>query len=260
MNKRKCIIYAVYHKPFIKPDADFVVPIHAGKAISNTDLPFIGDDTGENISALNPNFCELTVAYWIWKNIQFNPDDVWGLCHYRRYFVIPDRGLFAKKKSTIQKKLNSKSLNETVNDKLLQYIQTKLNSVDAIVQLPAYVRNKNGEITSLEDNYFQDHIARHWVITKEVLLKLYPAYAESLQELCKSTKLSFLNMMIANAAIWDGYLSWLFNILFEVKNRIDIPEDVYQARALGFISERLMTLYLTHNKIKVAYMPIVFFD
>lgn len=260
MDERKFIIYAVYHKPFFKPAVDFVVPIHAGKVLSTITLPFAGDDTGENISALNPNFCELTVLYWIWKNVPFDPADIWGLCHYRRYFVIPKKRLFKKKKSTVQKEPTAASLNEAVNDKLLLYMKKELETADAIVQYPWTVRNKTGEIVTIETNYREEHIAAHWEILKEVIVKLYPAYASSLETFCKNTSMSFLNMMVARASVWQEYLSWMFSILFEVKKLITVPSDAYQSRVFGFLSERLMSLYLAHNKVRVAYMPVGLFE
>lgn len=59
-------------------------PILVGKALRpDLHLPFIGDDSGENMSTQNGTYCELTAHYWAWKNL--NADYI-GICHYRRYF------------------------------------------------------------------------------------------------------------------------------------------------------------------------------
>ena len=59
------------------------LPVQMGHAI-HPDIGYTGDDTGENISDRNWNFCELTGLYWAWKNIEA---DYIGLVHYRRYFA-----------------------------------------------------------------------------------------------------------------------------------------------------------------------------
>ena len=82
MSKVKILV--AQHKPAKVYSNDIYTPIHVGKAISSLDLGILGDDTGENISHLNPYYCELTAQYWAWKNL--HDVDYIGLCHYRRYF------------------------------------------------------------------------------------------------------------------------------------------------------------------------------
>ena len=72
------------HKQFQMPkDDNLYLPIHVG-AEGKASLGYTGDNTGENISTLNPYYCELTGLYWAWKNLDC---DYLGLVHYRRYFT-----------------------------------------------------------------------------------------------------------------------------------------------------------------------------
>ena len=63
------------------------------------------------------------------------------------------------------------------------------------------------------------------------------------------------NMMICSKEKFDNYQEWLFSILFELESKVTIPEDAYQARIFGFISERLINLYIYHNNFKIKGIP-----
>ena len=82
MAKSKIIVCA--HKNDFVLSNDVFRPLQVGKAQSAVNLGFDGDDTGDNISRKNPNYCELTGLYWAWKNLK--DYDYVGLAHYRRYF------------------------------------------------------------------------------------------------------------------------------------------------------------------------------
>ena len=50
------------------PQNNIYFHIHVGRE-GKADLGYIGDNTGDNISAKNANYCELTGLYWEWKNL-----------------------------------------------------------------------------------------------------------------------------------------------------------------------------------------------
>ena len=88
LDSNKIKILVCCHKPCDLPQDDFFLPIHVGAAISDFDLGLQRDDQVcgqpcDNISKKNPNYCELTALYYIWKNTD---DTFVGLVHYRRYF------------------------------------------------------------------------------------------------------------------------------------------------------------------------------
>lgn len=59
-------IYTMTHKKFTPLPNPLYVPLHVGRACGEN-LGYLGDDTGEQISALNCYYSELTGFYWIWK-------------------------------------------------------------------------------------------------------------------------------------------------------------------------------------------------
>lgn len=60
-------------------------PIQAGAALSEMRIAGVLDNTGENISDKNKQYCEMSAVYWIWKNTKH---DWTGIEHYRRHLHI----------------------------------------------------------------------------------------------------------------------------------------------------------------------------
>ncbi|MGT0131144.1 DUF4422 domain-containing protein, partial [Streptococcus pneumoniae] len=77
------ILVATHKKYKIPSDTSLYLPIHVG-CEGKKKIGFQGDNSGENISNLNPYYCELTGLFWAWKNLDY---DYLGLVHYRRYFT-----------------------------------------------------------------------------------------------------------------------------------------------------------------------------
>ena len=92
------MIYIATHKEFKVPAEEGYVPIYVG-AEGKQKLCYLSDNTGENISQKNKNYCELTGMYWIWKNTN---DEYKGMVHYRRYFSNSLRKKYILKESTIK--------------------------------------------------------------------------------------------------------------------------------------------------------------
>ena len=82
----KVKIFVVAHKAAEIQKNKVLVPIHVGRVLSSPLEGMIGDDTWENISEKNSQYCEMTAHYWMWKNIK--DTEYVGVCHYRRYFGI----------------------------------------------------------------------------------------------------------------------------------------------------------------------------
>lgn len=207
-------LQAEYHRP------DYETAIQVGMDLAERrlqDCSYV-DNVGENISNKNRQYCELTAVYWIWKHAL---EDVVGLSHYRRHFVLP------------------------------QDWQARMeqNDIDVILPVPTYVQPNIGE------NYRQRHDAGDLEIMFSFLEKRDVEDYRAAKEVFEGNLYYPCNMFIMKKEILNELCEWLFPILDFVVEKTGVKEDVYLNRYPGFLSERLITVFFTKNrkKYKIVY-------
>ena len=222
-------IYVVAHKNVEFPKNEIYKPIQVGKKESFTK---IRDNTAENISEKNANFCELTAAYWILKN---DKSDITGLTHYRRYFFK------SKYNNSIENILNKEDI-----ENILKKYDIILPEIEHIVQY------------TVKSAYEKFHHIEDFEKCRDIIKEKYPEYVEAFDEVANSKKLYLYNMFISKKEIFDEYYNWLFDILFELEKRVDITNySDYDKRIYGFLSERLLNVWLQKNKnLKRKEVPV----
>ncbi len=184
--------------------------IQAGAALTGISVCDIKDNSGENISRKNKEYCELTALYWIWKN---DKSDYTGICHYRRHFAL-DLDLIER---------------------------LKHSDVDVVVTIPIL------NFPNVRSMYANDHIESDWDTMLEALKALQPEYYQTALQLQKGVYYYAYNMFIARREIFDSYCGWLFPILQYIEDRCGKKEDAYQNRYIGFLAERLLSVYFMHH-------------
>ena len=222
------------HKPYWMPNDSMYLPVQVG-AEGKESLGFTPDNTGENISAKNANYCELTGLYWAWKNL--NAEYV-GLVHYRRHFSLY-RGRKDRKR-------------------VLTRGQAGQLFGNTDVLLPV---KRNYWIETSYSQYAHAHHAIDLDTTRQIIDEKYPAYLSAFDESMKKTSGHRFNMFIMKKELLDSYCKWLFDILFELEKRLDISEyNDNDRRVFGFVAERLLDVWLITNRVKCRDIPYMFME
>lgn len=229
-------LYIVTHKKFVCPDIEGYIPIQVGKCYTNIDLGFLSDDQKNNIADKNNTYCELTALYWMWKNDNSKPDDVIGLCHYRRYFT---------------SNLFSKSSKYYLTD---HEVEKELRSVDIILPKKVYLQTTVKEKYSLTGSGFQKDLK----LLREIIVERCPEYLQNYDDIMEGKEQYFWNMFLCKKKIMDDYCEWLFGILGELESRVDMREYTkQQSRIFGFVSERLLNVWVKQKGLEIKEHYIV---
>lgn len=249
----KATIIICAHKEVELPKHEYFLPIQAGAELHQPIPGMQPDNEGENISARNPHFCELTCHYWTWRNARHIVSDtdmqgsIWGLNHYRRFFDFgrkwkcfsPDRSFC----STEDFFANGYSMPGT---------EELLKGDDIILPPKRYYPY------SVTEQYAKWHIADDWKMLRQIISELTPEYTPAFEKtMDRSNGYSGYNMFVTTWKWFNMYSEWLFKILFEVERRCPPHSDPVQSRIYGYMSERLINVFCEHHHLRIRHIPII---
>ena len=226
------------HKTHVMPsDAEIYFPIHVG-AEGNEDIGYCRDNTGENISTLNPYYSELTGLYWAWKNLEV---DYLGLVHYRRYFT-----------ENVKRYYEGINIDKVVLTK--EQIDSLLNENQVIVP-----KKRNYYIETLYSHYDHTFDGMHLDIARKIIADQTPEYLNAFDLAMKQRSGYMFNMFIMPKTLVNEYCEWLFKILNGLYEQIDISNCTpFEARLFGRVSELLFNVWLNKKQIKPKEVPFMY--
>ena len=236
-------IYQTFHKDFIhNPESLWIKPIGVNGYRHDN---FLSDAIGENITSLNPYYCELTAFYWVWKNTR---SDYVGFYHYRRYlnYCVNDdfreSGLCAIDPAYVQY-LSSKN-----QKKALQKI---LSLTDVILPTKSFLS------PSIEDHYLKHLQNEPWLVFIETLRDTYPQYMSKIDLFAITPFAPVCNIFVMKWPLFDSYCMELFYVVDKVFDRIGSPYDNYQNRYPGFLAERFLSFWMHIHQIQAIDVPMM---
>ena len=111
---------------------------------------------------------------------------------------------------------------------------------------------------SVKADYCKHHMESDWNILENIIKDYYPNYLESFNYVSGHNHCYLLNMLITRKDILNEYSDWLFGVLFKLELHLDTTNyDAYQSRVLGFISERLLNVWVHEKKLRIREIKVV---
>ncbi|MBR4641146.1 MAG: DUF4422 domain-containing protein [Selenomonadaceae bacterium] len=221
--------------------------IHAGHALAKKDFGYAGDDTGENISRLNPFLDEVTALYWIWKNTSHTHT---GFCHYRRFFT----------SNMTQKNFDAEKILSA------EEILSLLRDYDIIVQNEGFTDRTQLETMILSTGQ-PDLVRVAERIVRSHLIRTQPDYLDAFDDVINGFIIFPAAVHVTRRNIFNAYCEWLFSFIIEATEEMrdkieangkslgEMGHDY--SRVAGFFCERLFTVWLMKNHLRIKELPIM---
>ena len=222
--------------------------IHAGQAQAKADFGYAGDNTGDNISVLNPFLDEVTALYWIWRNTHHTHT---GFVHYRRFFTGDEN----QETFDAEKILSAAEILKILDE---YDIITKYESLTKRPQRDMIIFSTGQpDLVRIVEEIIRKHIARK-----------QPDYLDAFDDVISGIAIFTNGMHIARRNVFDAYCEWLFSFLIdatkEVRDKIKIGDKMLKdmghgySRVVGHFAERLLTVWLFKNHLRIKMLPTMF--
>lgn len=259
----KIIIAVAHHKPGVTVQDDMFLPIQVGAELSNLDLGIQKDNEGDNISFLNPYYCEMTAVYYLWKNCLNY--DYYGLCHYRRYLTFNSPNILNRLfnlsffwgskllhlwyyQARYSKQYSYPCTEDSLNKEIESFRKKILRNTNK--NPSAFYCSKE---VSLSTRSIYEHFAIICGFQKvdeiiSIVKQDYPEYATALGNTMTGHKLFSGNITIFPKEMFNRYTAFVFGVLekhYKISiGDINAPSNRLYARMSGYYSEFLTDAFI----------------
>lgn len=218
------------------------IPIQCGSDLNAPVKGAVRDDAGENISAKNREYCELTAHYYAWKNVSA---EHYGFCHYRRFFCADN--------SIKKPYLALKAPREKLFPNEEQWRELTAG-YDVIVP-----RSEDMGI-SAKEHYCtaRYHYPEDMELFFGILKEKAPIFIEAAENYLSQERQYFCNMFVMSKEYFFEYCENLFAILEEFDKCKTLHGDFRSDRTDGYLGEIFTGIYITYLKdkgVKILELP-----
>lgn len=171
-----------------------------------------GDDVGDNISKENRYYNEMTMIYWLYKNLDFDVAPKYiGVGHYRRFFKT----------------------------------HANYRQYDIILPHPGVMNE------SVYSQYVGSHDEKAMKYAMTIIKEIYPDYVDFMKEYLNGNMFFACNLMMIKKEWFFEYGDWIFSILAKLHQNVKYNTSVAidQKRTVVWVAERLTGVFL-YKKIK----------
>ena len=234
-------IFMCCHKQYeIIPE--MCIPIQCGSELNSPVEGAVQDNSGENISEKNREYCELTAHYFAWKNVSA---EYYGFCHYRRFF--------GRKNSSELPYLAVKKTEEI-------YFPSKEQWQELISEYKVIVPRSEDMGISVKKHYCgaRYHYPEDLKLFAEILGEKSPELIPSMEKYFSQNRQYFCNMFVMSREYFFEYCRKLFPILEEFDSRKTLHGDFQSDRTDGYLGEIFTGIfinYLREQGMKIAELP-----
>ncbi len=251
-------------------DNPLYVPVRCGAVFdAKNDSGIPGDDTGENISTRRNTFCEFTVQYWAWKNMNA---DYYGLCHYRRYLSFSEKRFKADERNLVRAVMLTSSSAKKFGLTDQENMKSIICRCDAVISEAADVR------IIPTPRGFQQTVYDHWCAHDGYLLEkssidLMLALIKERQPHIYPSAMEYLNghmhrgynCYILKKDLFYQLCEFQFDILFEAEKKLAVAgHSEILPRTPAYLGEILYGIFMYHlqkkDKYQIKEQQLIFFE
>lgn len=249
-------------------DNPLYIPVRCGAVYDKRkNIDILGDDTGDTISEKREKYGELTVQYWVWKNVKA---DYYGLCHYRRYLAFSEADNCSRNESG---QVEVSCFNHSV---LKKYKIIDPKFIEETVKKEKLICGERFDINKKKTPRGYMHtVLDHWkawdgyIIEKDVINKVKsiikekePMYLEAFDCYMHQNMCLGYNCFILEKNSFFELCRFQFGIIFELEKQVDTSlYNKDMLRTFGFVGEMLYGTFVTYlemQKNNISYRPILY--